>query len=549
MEDQTWDIFSDEHLYQLWQKKAEIYCQGAGEFEDRTFGRFNKDVLVYLNRIGIGKNLIDSLSIIHVTGTKGKGSTCSYVENILETCGYKTGLLSSPTLLEIRERIRIGGTVLSQRTFAEYGLTILKRLEETENTDDEGTTFKQPNLIQYLTVLCIHIFLQEKVDVGIVEVFVGGETDCTNIFSSPSCVGITTLDLDHLGKLGDSLESIAWHKSGLARKGRPLFTVCQQPGPLKVMAERAAEFGAILKICPPLSEHDFGGSPIEVGPEGGHQLINASIAIQLARHWIEERDPHRFTFDATKQEIYPASKTSIDVNGDIIVDKIPFARPFILPDQFKKALKECSLYGRCQIVRKNQITFYCDVAHTVKSMASCAKWFLSKAGTQREGIDGRVTRVLMFSMRPKQQTPEILTQLLGIDFDAVLFTPSWMTYGEHDEAHPIRFKNPTYRRTPQEELINTHQTRMSFEYVRAMKDPTNQKKPIIKEFPSISTALQWLAGGTHDIPQKLMTLAPKSDDNFDGGNHIEVLVTGCVTLVGGVIKIYDPSSVLGRDDL
>ncbi|XP_063967465.1 folylpolyglutamate synthase, mitochondrial-like [Lytechinus pictus] len=295
-EGQACNMFSDEHLYQLWQKKAEIYCQGAGKY-DGKFERFHQDVVVYLNRIGIGRDLLDSLSIIHVTGTKGKGSTCHFVEDILSTCGYKTGMLSSPALLEVRERIRIGGKVLSKRTFAEYGLYILNQLEKTEETNDKGTVYKHPAFFQYLTILCIHVFLQEKVDVGIVEVFMGGEMDCTNIFRSPCCVGITTLELDHLGRLGDSLETIAWHKSGLARKGRPLFTVCQEPGPLRVIAERAAEFGAILKICPPLTEHDFGGSPVEVGPEGDHQLINASIAIQLARHWIEEEYPGRFTFN------------------------------------------------------------------------------------------------------------------------------------------------------------------------------------------------------------------------------------------------------------
>nr|XP_054770798.1 folylpolyglutamate synthase, mitochondrial-like [Lytechinus pictus] len=433
--------------------------------------------------------------------------------------------LRSPALLEVRERIRIGGKVLSKRKFAEYGLYILNQLEKTEETNDKGTVYKHPAFFQYLTILCIHVFLQEKVDVGIVEVFMGGEMDCTNIFRSPCCVGITTLELDHLGRLGDSLETIAWHKSGLARKGRPLFTVCQQPGPLRVIAERAAEFGAILKICPPLTEHDFGGSPVEVGPEGDHQLINASIAIQLARHWIEEEHPGRFTFNATKQ-----SKISIEDIGGAIID-IPFARPFSLPDQFKKALNQCSLSGRCHIIRGNRITLYCDVAHTVRSMASCAKWFLSKAGTEREGIDGRVTRVLMFSMRPKQHSPEILTQLLGIDFDACC-------------SLSTRFYNPAYQRTPKEELLFRHQTRTMFENVRASRAPTNKETPIVKEFPSTSTALQWLVGGIDDTPPRLESLAPKSDDHFDGGNHIQVLVTGCIPIVGSIIKIFQPEAVL-----
>ncbi|XP_789795.3 folylpolyglutamate synthase, mitochondrial [Strongylocentrotus purpuratus] len=540
MDAQTWNIFSDEQVYELWQKKAESYCQGAGPFEDKLRGRAPQDVLIFLERVGIGRDVLDGLSIIHVTGTKGKGSTCAFVENILETCGYKTGLLSSPSLIEIRERIRIGGTYLPRRKFAEYGLTILQKLEDAGNSGDEQTTYRQPNFIQYLTVLSMHIFLKEKVDVGIVEVFIGGETDCTNIFKTPSCVGITTLDLDHRDKLGDSLESIAWHKSGLARKDRPLFTVSQESGPLKVMVERASEFGAILKICPPLVELSVGGSPIELGPEGGHQAINASLAVQLARHWIEERDPNRFTFDdpATKQE----ATNTVDIN--ITIDNVPLARTFNLPDEFIQALKRCDFPGRCQIVRGNHVTFYCDVAHTVKSMHSCGKWFMSKAGIEREELGGHVKRVLMYSMVPKFTMPDILSQIADVDFDAILFSPGWTTFGEHDETHPARFKNKNHRRQPQQEYRNTHVLRTTFEDILDKRYPADKKKPIIKEFPSVSTALQWVVGGDDDLPELLMSMAPKSDDHFDGGSHIQVLVTGCVPIVGGIIKIFDPSSVL-----
>lgn len=107
-----------------------------------------------------------------------------------------------------------------------------------------------------------------------------------------------------------------------------------------------------------------------------------------------------------------------------------------------------------------------------------------------------------------------------------------------------RFKNKNHRRQPQQEYRNTHVVRTTFEDILDKRYPADKKKPIIKEFPSVSTALQWVVGGADDLPDLLMSMAPKSVDHFDGGSHIQVLVTGCVPIVGGIIKIFDPSSVL-----
>ena len=111
----------------------------------------------------------------------------------------------------------------------------------------------------------------------------------------------------------------------------------------------------------------------------------------------------------------------------------------------------------------------------------------------------------------------------------------------------IRFKNKKYRRSPQQELDNCHKVRLTFDDI-IQKSQAQQKIPVMKEFPSTSEALQWVVGGDDDLAEHLTSMAPRSDDHFDGGNHIQVLVTGCVAIVGGVIKIFDPSSVLEHDN-
>ncbi|KAJ8981974.1 hypothetical protein NQ317_002148 [Molorchus minor] len=136
-----------------------------------------KEMYKFLQRCDISMDKLDQLSVVHVTGTHGKGSTCAYTENILRNHGYRTGFYSSPHLLE-------------------------------ENKDD------MPLYFPFLTVLAFHVFLQSKIDVAIIEVGIGGEYDCTNIIRKTEVVGFTPINFDHTGQLGASVESIAWHKGG-----------------------------------------------------------------------------------------------------------------------------------------------------------------------------------------------------------------------------------------------------------------------------------------------------------------------------------------------
>jgi len=131
----------------------------------------------YLSRVGVTLNVLDSqLKVIHVSGTKGKGSTCAFCESILRYHGLKTGFYSSPHLVEVRERIRINGKPLSKELFAKYFWQVFTNLSNQK--DSEGD---MPAYFKFLTVMAFYVFLQEKVDVAIVEVGIGGLYDCTNV--------------------------------------------------------------------------------------------------------------------------------------------------------------------------------------------------------------------------------------------------------------------------------------------------------------------------------------------------------------------------------
>ncbi|XP_071485933.1 folylpolyglutamate synthase, mitochondrial-like [Diadema antillarum] len=457
---------------------------------------YNKD-WSGLNDVDLFKGDLDQLSVIHVTGTKGKGSTCFFTEKILQTCGFKTGMICSPPLTETRERIRLNGKVVPRRMFATYGLEVLQMLEKVEEDFNElEEDRRRPNLFQYMMILGLYIFLKEKVDVVIFEVFIGGENDYSNVFRAPAVVGLTTLGIDHTEYLGTTLESIAWHKSGIAKKDRPLLTLNQPKGPLKVIALRTMEIEAIPYICPPLSAYETDGRAIELGLHGDFQHNNAALAVQMAKRWIEEKHSGRYDF-----------------NG----------------------LKDCSLPGRHQVVRWNHVTFYCDTASNEMSVTSCKEWFHLAAEEERERLGVPVTRVLMFSMKAKDKTQGVLTKLADYDFDATIFCPSWMIAGTLPEAHPAFYHAKT-KFTFEGEMKNTEKLKTYYE--EALDKLGKTKRPKVKATSSIPSALRWAVGTVDDLRDLPPLQACESDDEgrLDVASHVQVMVTGNFYIVGEIVN-------------
>ena len=193
---------------------------------------------------------VGKLRVIHVAGTKGKGSTCTMVESILRAQGYRTALYTSPHLIDVRERIRIDGRLLPKNVFAHYFWEVHEKLRQTAGAP--STRFAaMPGYFRFLTLLAFKVFLSQQVDVAVVEVGLGGRLDATNIVSPVVC-GITSLDYDHMNVLGDTLAQIAWEKAGIMKQNVPTFTAPQHAEALEVLQRRAAEVGSPLQVVPAL---------------------------------------------------------------------------------------------------------------------------------------------------------------------------------------------------------------------------------------------------------------------------------------------------------
>lgn len=227
---------------------------------------------------------VEELSAIHISGTKGKGSVCAFVEAILRAHGLKTGMYTSPHLVHITERIQVNGQAISQERFADC----FWRSWDAIQAGLSPQYPRPPGFFKFLTLMGLRVLLEEQVDVGVIEVGIGGRTDATNVLAGARVGGVAPIGYDHQEVLGESLAEIAFEESGIARPGLPVLTVCEQPlEALESLWRVARARGLDLRLVPPLAAYN----PLpRLSLRGRHQQVNAALAIALARRFLQLED-------------------------------------------------------------------------------------------------------------------------------------------------------------------------------------------------------------------------------------------------------------------
>ncbi len=231
-----------------------------------------------------------SVRSIHIAGSKGKGSTASYVHSILGSSGFKIGLYTSPHLASLRERIRIGDELISEEDLAQILGQIRMAVESSMNDD-------RPTFFEIYTAIAFAYFKNKRVDLAVYEVGLGGRLDATNLIE-PLVSAITPLSYEHTDKLGDTLKEIAIEKCGIIKTGSICVSAPQEEEALKVIEEACKEkksrlilIGRDIKLRESASDEDsntFGVSgPFGVYEDlktsliGPHQTVNAATAIGI----------------------------------------------------------------------------------------------------------------------------------------------------------------------------------------------------------------------------------------------------------------------------
>src|SRR5688572_22476914 len=218
--------------------------------------------------------------IIHVAGTKGKGSVCALTASALQAAGYKVGLYTSPHLLDYTERIRINGEPLSHEQLVE----LVEGVKPAVAKIPKLTTF------EITTALGLLAFAKQNVDAAVIEVGLGGRLDATNIVT-PKISVITSLSYDHMAVLGDTLAKIAGEKAGIIKEGVPVVSAPQQGEALEVILERVkklhSKFSLIGKdVRFKRVSYSLDGQSLQINDRLLRSILDLQIPL-LGSHQIE----------------------------------------------------------------------------------------------------------------------------------------------------------------------------------------------------------------------------------------------------------------------
>ena len=257
------------------------------------------------------------LKCVHVAGTNGKGSTCSFMASALQEAGYKVGLHTSPHLKDFRERFRVNGATVREEEVVRFVEQHRDAFEPIE-----------PSFFEWGVAFALWWFREQQVDIAVIETGMGGRLDSTNVVA-PEVSVITNIGWDHMQFLGDTLEKIAAEKAGIIKPGIPVVVGEAEGGVREVFRRKAEEGRSSIAFA----DHGI-PLPYAIGLHGAHQERNARTA-RAALHGLRERG------------------WSIDEDS--------------IAKGFSKVVANTGLRGRWEVIGQDPLTI-ADVAHNVDGM-------------------------------------------------------------------------------------------------------------------------------------------------------------------------------------
>lgn len=251
-----------------------------------TFGMMPglERIKILLERLG---NPEKSLRCIHVAGTNGKGTVCSFIASVLTHAGYKTGLYTSPYIVDFRERIRINGEMISENDLENVTATVKNEIEKLRNEDIIITEFEAVTAAAFL------YYKNAGCDFVVLETGLGGRFDATNVIERPLASVITSVSLDHVNILGNTISEIAYEKCGIIKNNCPVVTNSAQfVDALKMIKEQAEMRNSVLSVAYVSgirvldesikgSNIFYGGRNVFVPFPGKHQTENCITALTV----------------------------------------------------------------------------------------------------------------------------------------------------------------------------------------------------------------------------------------------------------------------------
>lgn len=268
----------------------------------------------------------DSLRVIHVAGTNGKGSTCTMLSSVYREAGYNVGLYTSPYVVDFRERIQFNGEMISEKDLCDCLYDVKNQIEYLESTGIQITEFEAVTAVAFL------YYSRMNCDIVILETGLGGRFDATNIISSPLASVIVSISMDHTAILGDTIKKIAFEKSGIIKTGCPCIcyadidsaalpvikTACNEKNSRMIIPDLNEL--EIIDVCADGSEFIYKGEKYSLSLAGKHMIYNSLSVIECVREIT--------TFNVSRNDIVNGlEKAGIPARLEKICD-----RPVIILD-------------------------------------------------------------------------------------------------------------------------------------------------------------------------------------------------------------------------
>ena len=321
------------------------------------------------------KNPQNSLKVIHIAGTNGKGSVAAQLNAVLLKAGFRTGLFVSPFILDFCERIQYCGQMIPKEALVQNAIPVLKAADRLKT---EGIPLSQ---FEVITAIAFLYFKEKQCDYCVLETGLGGRYDATNVIKKPLLTVITKISMDHVGVLGNTIAEIASEKAGIIKPSVPVITVPQEPAAMEIIQKTAKENAAPLKIVSKanaksvsvgLSGTAFQYNDVEyrLNLLGLHQVENALLAITALNTMLPEISSNAVS-TALNEVCHPARLEQINKEPLVLLDGAHNPDGAAALAEFLKRIsfKGCILFGAMkdkdteEIVRV--LADYCETAVTV----------------------------------------------------------------------------------------------------------------------------------------------------------------------------------------
>lgn len=362
-----------------------------------------------------------NIPAVHITGTKGKGSTAAMVASVLRCAGYRTGLFTSPHLTSFEERMLVDG----QPPDPEAMRQLVQRVVPVVAELDRLPVPMSPTFFELLTALAWLYYQQREVQLAVMEVGLGGRLDATNV-CEPEATAITTISRDHTRQLGSRVEQIAWEKSGIAKPGVPMVVGRLSSDALDVVRRHCAEIGAPVVAL----GHDYGYTFESVTQTASSRTAAmAEPCVSLGSElpvvaWCTVTTCRGVTrrIPLTLWGEHQAHNAAVAVQ---LLELLAERGWNVTPAAYEQGFSQLRWPGRIEVVRRSPVTLL-DTAHNWAAARALVETLQSQFPARR--------RLLVFAATRDKDVAGMLRQLLPV-FDTVVLTqyqasPRRMPVGE-----------------------------------------------------------------------------------------------------------------------